>query len=457
MAAKFNSLLFSALLIAGCEINLQTTTGDPDFGIKTRPTYSEKVNFAGLDKEFLPFKTKKLTANYFQRSLINLIGSDNGIANGSKIVKLLDFARYKTETVIPFKAMAATYPDLYTTLTGVIAVINRRSISTPFDEFIENANPVGFTENSGIVTTLAGTNPGPSDGTGTEAQFTDPWGVAVDSSGNVFVADDGNDLIRKITPEGVVTTVAGSGARGDSDGTGTEATFNRPIGIAVNNSTGTLYVVDYNDNKLRMITSGGVVSTLAGSGAKASVDGTGTGASFAAPFGIALDSSGIIYVSDREGYKIRKVTQDGVVTTIAGNDSPGSADGNGTLAQFAILGGIALDAAGNMYIADYSNSLIRKMDKNYEVTTIPNTQVNGPNGVAIDHAKNVYIADYGNNRIRKITPAGVVSTLAGNGEKVSFDGTGLSAKFCGPVSIAAGNSGILYVAEFEGNRIRKIE
>jgi IPT/TIG domain/NHL repeat/GYF domain 2 len=324
---------------------------------------------------------------------------------------------------------------------------------------------------AGVVTTLAGTagSVGSADGTGSAARFSYPSGVAVDGSGNVYVAD--TNTIRKITPTGVVTTLAGTaGASGSADGTGSAARFASPVGVAVDGS-GNVYVADFYNNTIRKITPAGVVTTLAGTaGTSGSTDGTGSAARFRIPYGVAVDSSGNVYVADTYNQTIRKITPAGVVTTLAGTaGSWGSVDGTGSAARFASPVGVAVDGSGNVYVADSGNHTIRKITPAGVVTTLAGTagsvgsadgtgsaaQFNFPRGVAVDGSGNVYVAD--TNTIRKITPAGVVTTLAGTaGTSGSADGTGSAARFYSPRGVAVDGSGNVYVADTFNSTIRKI-
>jgi hypothetical protein len=315
-----------------------------------------------------------------------------------------------------------------------------------------------------IVTTFAGSTPGFQNGPGASALFDRPNGVAVDAIGNVYVADRGNHQIRKITPAGVVSTFAGSTA-GFQDGPGTSARFNDALGVAVD-ANGNVYVADSGNHRIRKITPAGDVTTLAGSTAGFQ-DGPGASALFNTPIGVAVDANGNVYVGDRHNQRVRKITPAGDVTTLAGSTA-GFQDGPGASALFFNLFGVAVDANGNVYVADYSNHRIRKITPAGVVSTLAGStqgfqdgpgasaQFNGPFGVAVDANGNVHVGDESNQRIRKITPAGVVSTLAGSGILGFQDGPGTSARFNTPRGVAFDANGNVYVGDQFNNRIRKI-
>lgn len=477
---------------------------------------------------------------------------------------------------------------------------------------------------SGIVSTLAGSgSAGSANGTGTAASFNYPAGIAVNQAGDIFVTDNGHK-VRKITSAGVVTTFAGSGSTGSADGTGTAASFNSPEGLAID-TAGNLFVADFSNHKIRKITPAGVVTTFAGSGSAGSADGTGSSATFSNPIGVATDIAGNVYVADGTN-KIRKITSGAVVTTLAGTGSSGTTDGIGAVATFASPQYLALDTNGHIYTSDYGSSLIRNITRfkispdlpdglkfntvtgtitgtplkytpntqyivttaNYSgsdtavisfstgvappsgsspfsitltstvsnlssavsgtaiqwyaantggsplassvalssgtvyfasqtisgcesfrtpiytvvapnisytytatncigtplsftfnnaggpvenrmTTTIAGSGVSGstdsigviaqfyqPCGVAVDAFNNIFVADRANNKIRKITPSGVVTTFAGSGASTSTDGTGTAASLYGPYCLAFDNTGMLYVGEYYGARVRKI-
>jgi len=282
---------------------------------------------------------------------------------------------------------------------------------------------------SGVVTTLAGSSRviGIADGTGSVARFFGPQGVAVDGTDNLFVADRNNHTIRKITAAGVVTTLAGSaGSSGSTNGTGGAARFYYPGGVAVD-STGNVFVADTYNHTIRKVTSTGVVTTLAGSaGLSGSTNDTGSAARFSYPSGVAVDNTGNVFVADTWNHTIRKVTPEGIVTTLAGRaGTTGSADGTGGAARFKEPAGVAVDSAGNVFVADTGNQTIRKVTAEGVVTTIGSVagvvggadglgsfaNFSGPSGLALDSAGNLYVADSGNNRITKGTPDMTIPTI----------------------------------------------
>lgn len=302
---------------------------------------------------------------------------------------------------------------------------------------------------------------------GASPTFNTPYRVAVDAQGNVYVADRGNSLIRKITPAGVASTLAGTGATGYADGTGTAAAFNNPNGLAVD-SSGNVYVADYVNHRIRKVTSSGVVTTLAGNGSTGLVDGTGAAAKFWSPYGLKLDAAGNLYVSDRDNHAIRKVTPAGVVMTLAGCGAVGTADGQGAQATFYMPHGLGVDAQGNVFVCDTYNNRIRKITPSGVVTTIAGTGtggraegtialLDGPRDLTVDTAGNVYLADMGNNRICLIATTGMFTTIAGGTAAGSSDGTGTAARFNNPTGIDIDMTGCLYIADPGNQRIKKIQ
>jgi hypothetical protein len=328
---------------------------------------------------------------------------------------------------------------------------------------------------AGVVTTLAGrAGPvGSLDGTGSAARFNNPYSVALDSSGNVFVADRGNHTLRKITAAGVVSTLAGvAGSLGSAEGSGSAARFNAPAGVATD-STGNIYVAEFGNNTIRKVTPAGLVSTLASFagtvGNIGSADGTANLARFNRPVAVAVDSTGNVYVADLNNQTIRKITAEGVVSTLAGTArSSGSTDGTGSAARFNLPSGVAVDSTGNIYVADQNNQSIRKITSGGVVSTLAGqagygstdgtgaaAQFYGPNAVAVDSSGNVYVADYSNFTIRKISASRVVTTLAGSaGESGSENGTGSAARFSDLTGIAVDSVGNIYVTD--GIMVRKI-
>lgn len=314
------------------------------------------------------------------------------------------------------------------------------------------------------ASTFAGSSEGDAEGTGTAAQFKKPKDLVFDAAGNLYVTDADNFKIKKITPAGVVTTFAGS-TQGALDETGTAAQFSYAAGIAIDGS-GNLYVADENNQRIRKITSAGVVTTLAGSGTGGSADGTGAAAQFNYPTGVAVDASGNVYVADKDNHRIRKISPTGEVTTLAGSGE-GDADGTGTAASFKKPKDLILDVTGNLYVTDADNFKIKRITPAGVVTTFAGSgqgavdgtgsaaQFNYAAGIAIDGSGNLYLADENNQKIRKITSAGVVTTLMGTTNGFT-DGDAATAQFSYPTGVAVDASGNVYIADKDNHKIRKI-
>ncbi len=300
-----------------------------------------------------------------------------------------------------------------------------------------------------------------------------PASVAVDAAGNVYFAESRQGIICRMTPSGTVKIIAGQAASlGSADGTGAQARFRYPHGVALD-AAGNLYVADSGNNTIRRITQAGIVTTIAGrAGEAGSADGSGKDARFNYPYSLALDTAGNLYVADSYNYVIRKLTPDGAVTSFAGLAGvSGRHDGQGDRARFGFPISVALDSSGNVYVADLLNNAIRKISPDGMVLTLAGrmsydagnadgtgsaAQFYHPDGLAVDSGNNLYVADAGNQTIRHITPDGVVTTLAGlAGQPGNADGLGSVARFCHPASLALDGLGNLYVTDVGNAAIRK--
>ncbi len=333
---------------------------------------------------------------------------------------------------------------------------------------------IGLPAMAQYVVTVGGVleTPGFNDGPALSARFFNPHGIDVDSAGNVYVADRFNHTIRKITADGQVITLAGkAGVKGDTDGPALSARFNEPWGLCVD-KFGNVFVADTRNNKIRKITPNGTVTTFAGSGNFGSSDGVGVTASFGNPTGIDVDDQGNLYVADHLTHIIRKITPQGQVTTIAGFPYiPGDADGQGTGAQFWRPYGLCLDNDGNIIVADEWNHKIRKVTPDGIVTTIAGTgepghvngaatqaQFNYPWDVTVDGNGNIYVGDGYNYVVRKITPQGFVTTVAGTPLEIGgSDGPALEATFGGVTGLSwRAGSGEIFLADAYNNLVRKL-
>jgi sugar lactone lactonase YvrE len=321
-----------------------------------------------------------------------------------------------------------------------------------------------------VFTTLAGTSSiGSADGTGSAARFYQPQGVAVDPSGNLYVADSDNETIRKISPTGVVTTLAGApGETGGADGSGSQARFNFPSSLVVDGA-GNLFVADANNHTIRKVTPAGAVTTLAGAaGVSGSADGTGGAARFNRPEGIAVDPAGNLYIADAGNHLVRKISPAGLVSTVSGSaEAAGSVDGTGSAARFGTPFRIAVDAAGTLYVTDSTNWDIRKITPGGTVTTLyyghyeslygRRAPTNVPTGIAVTASGRIFFADSETGTIDELGPSGEVTILAGTeGTPGSADGTGPAARFNNPRGLTADAAGYLFVADRDNNTIRKV-
>ena len=316
------------------------------------------------------------------------------------------------------------------------------------------------------------------NGVGKYALLNQPNGLAVDSKGNLYIADQGNHCIRKVTPDGEVSVYAGSRASGFKDGPAQEARFNGPCGMTVDPS-GNLFVCDYYNHCIRKITPDGQVSTYAGLGIEGYKDGKADQAMFRYPLAVVSDKQGNLYVGDFENHAIRKITPEGQVSTFVGGRK-GYKDGTGEYAQIAGPASLSIDKNGNIFIVDVYNSAIRKITPSGYITTVLSKDLKGfvdstivigrlsfqssglssgnGGGILVDNDGDLYIADGPGNVVLFVNMSTkVVKVLAGNGNPGLIDGEGLKARFNNPIELAKDPRGFIYVADFNNHAIRKIE
>lgn len=339
------------------------------------------------------------------------------------------------------------------------------------------------TKSNGVISTIAGSGVADFSGDGgpaTNAGLNAPFDVGVDSAGNVYVVDTANNRIRKVSvATGVITTLAGNGEENFSgdNGAATNARLNAPSGVAVD-SVGNIFVADEENNRIRMVSTAGVITTVAGNGSSSfSGDGgAATSAGMRNPYGVAIDSAGNLFIADSGNARIRKVSTAGVITTVAGNGFAGySGDGNAaTSASLRYPTGVALDTAGNLYIVDESNNNVRKVTAAGLISTVAGNNLSGfagdgvaatsaylssPRAIAVDGAGNIYVAEANASRVRKVTVAsGIITTVAGNGAS-GFSGDGsaaTSSSLASPGGVAVDGAGNIYLSDTSNQRIRKV-
>ncbi|MBZ5600801.1 MAG: hypothetical protein LAO79_00675 [Acidobacteriia bacterium] len=334
--------------------------------------------------------------------------------------------------------------------------------------------------NAQIIATVAGGGgEGPGDnGPATKAQMMQPVSVALDGAGNLYIADSQDQRVRKVDATGVITTLAGTGNRDFSGDGGPAATagLNTPSGVAVD-TAGNVYIADRLNHRIRRVTAAGIITTFAGTGT-ASFSGDGgpaTSATLNSPDAVAVDGAGNVYISDTNNRRIRKVTVAGTISTFAGNGTVNySGDGGPAIsAGIPAPGGVFADAAGNLYVSDSTNR-IRKVNTSGVISTVAgvggtgaagdggpalSAQLSTPTGVALDGAGNLYIGDTFNNRVRKVTPAGTITTFAGGGlvgGNFGDGGPATSASLALPNGVAVDGAGNVFIADSNHGRVRKV-
>ena len=329
---------------------------------------------------------------------------------------------------------------------------------------------------SGIITTIAGTGESGSSGDGgpaVEAKLSSPAGVAVDGAGNVYISDAGDYRIRRVDPSGIITTIAGTGVRGfiGDGGPAVEAKLDGPRGIAVDGA-GNVYIADSGSNRIRRVDPSGIITTIAGTGESGSSGdgGPAVEAKLDGPRGIAVDGAGNVYIADYYNYRIRRVDPSGTITAFAGTGRLGFSGDGGPAVEAKLgelRGGVAVDEAGNVYVAHWGNHRIRRVDASGTITTF--AVETGIEGIAVDGAGNAYISRPGAHQIRRVDASGIITTIAGTGESGEgepiyqpggFSGDGVpavEAQLNGPSGVAVDGAGNVYIADYGNHRVRRVD
>lgn len=356
----------------------------------------------------------------------------------------------------------------------------RVAVDAAGNYYFSSSNAVFKVDGSGTLTLLAGNGrPGFSGdgGPAPQAQLNAPQGIAVDAAGDLFIADSGNNRIRKVTPDGIIHTIAGQGTGGffGNEGPATQAMIHAPGGVAVNGS-GNLYIADTGNHDVRLVTPDGIIHQFAGNSYAGFLadGGPATGTNLFAPEDVAVGPNNVIYIADTGNSRIRTVDQNGIIQTVAGNGTIGIAGDSGaaTSASLAIPYAVTVDSSGNFYIADFGNDRIRMVNSKGTIVTVVGSGLYGfagdgaaatqakmylPSGVAVDGSGNVYIADQWNLRIRKLA-SGNISTVAGNG-MLSYSGDGgpaTRAQLNGPQGTAVDSAGNLFISDTRNGVVRKV-
>lgn len=338
---------------------------------------------------------------------------------------------------------------------------------------------------NGIITTVAGngtTNFSGDGGPATDAGLDLPASVALDTKGDLFIADASHNCIRKVNTRGIITTIAGNGvpAYPGDGGPATNASLDWPTSVALG-ASGNVFIADLLNDRVRMVETNDIIITVAGSGTNNPGDGgAATNADLGFPNGVAIDIKGRLFFTENAAFRVRKVNTNGIISTVAGTLNQGGYSGDGGLAVNALLAApdcVALDRLGNLFIADAVNNDIRKVDTNGIITTVAgvnpfsgisgysgdggaatNASLDNPDGMTVDSSGNLLFADSLNNRIRKVDTSGIITTIAGNGATNFFGdgGPATNASLNGPFDVAVDSGGNLFIADGLNNRIRKV-
>ena len=407
-----------------------------------------------------------------------ITGTTYSICNGSSIV-LADTTPGGSWSSSNTGIATVGSTGIVTALSGGVTTISYTVSNACGSATATYVATVNSTVTNAIINTIAGDGTvgfGGNGGAATLAMLSTPTGVALDNSGNLYIADFGNNQIRKVNSSGIITTISGNttgGYSGDG-GAATSAELNEPYGVAIDNS-GNIYVSDVLNSRIRKINTAGIITTIAGNGTigYGGDGGPATAAEFNNPNQMAIDDTGNILVADFANNRIRKISISGSIYTIAGNGIAGYSS-DGILAISAELNhpsGVAVDAVGNIYIADGQNNRIRKVSTAGYISTIAGTgtasfggdngaataaTLNNPSSIAVDASGNIYITDQNNQRLRMINTAGIITTVAGNGVDgyAGDGGNALSAEIAYPYDVAISSSGKLYIADNANQRIR---